>query len=124
MVDLALVYLVADFYEEMQATATEMLTEFNQGAIVFTPMVAGANEWDAKTLGTPIPLSATVMGAESKYWNDLITQSDLKVTSAVFSSVPTMDGLITIDGNQKQIIRIDPLPAAGTTVAWQIFVKG
>lgn len=113
-----------DFYQEMQDTATELLTEFNQGTIQFVPMVNGANEWDAKAEGAPININATVKGAASKYWGDLITQSDLEVTSAVFSQAPTMNGLISIDGSKKQIIQIDPIPAAGTTVAWRIFVKG
>lgn len=108
----------------MQDTATELLTEFNQGVIQFVPMVDGANEWDAKTEGAPIDISATVKGAVSQYWSELITQSDLEVTSAVFSQAPTMDGLISIDGSKKQIIQIDPIPAAGTPVAWRIFVKG
>lgn len=115
---------VADFYQEMQDTATELLTEFNQGVIQFIPVIDGANDWDAKTEGTAINISATVKGAASKYWSDLITQSDLEVTSAVFSQIPKMDGLISIDGSKKQIIQIDPIPAAGITVAWRIFVKG
>lgn len=115
---------MADFYQEMQDTATELLTEFNQGAVQFIPMVGGVNDWDAKTEGAPISISATVKGASSQYWSDLITQSDLEVTAAVFSQTPTIDGLISIDGSKKQIIKIEPIPAAGTTAAWRIFVKG
>lgn len=115
---------MADFYQEMQDTATELLTEFKQGVIQFIPVIDGINDWDAKTEGAPIGISATVRGAASQYWSDLITQSDLEVTSAVFSQAPAMNGLISIDGSKKQIIQIDPIPAAGITVAWRIFVKG
>lgn len=115
---------VADFYTEMQGVATELLTEFNQGVITYIPQVAGANEWDAKTDGTPITLSATSIGAQKQYFSDLITQSDLQITSAVFGSVPDNSGVVTVDGVRRSVIQVDPIPASGTTVAWRIFVKG
>ena len=115
---------MADFYQDMQDTAAELLTEFNQGVIHFIPVVQGPNDWDGVTEGLPVKIEATVKGASAQYWSDLITQSDLEVTAAVFDQVPAINGLVSIDGDKKQIIQIDPIPAAGTTVAWRIFVKG
>lgn len=36
---------------------------------------------------------------------------------------PTISGLMEIDGKEHQIIEVQKLPAAGTTVAYRIFVK-
>lgn len=115
---------VADFYTEMQGVATELLTEFKQGVVTYIPLVAGTNDWDPKTDGTPIPLNATVRGAQKQYFSDLITQSDLQLNAAVFGTVPDNSGVVTIDGARRSVIKVEPIPAAGTTVAWLIFVKG
>ena len=116
---------MADFdYAQMQATASALLSKFNQGVITYIPLVAGTNDWDPKTDGTPVAIDATVSGVQTRYLTDLITQSDLQVTAAVFGSVPTNAGVVTIDGVRRQVIMVEPLPAAGTVVAWRIFVKG
>ena len=115
---------MGDFYTEMQAVASEMLAEFKQGVVTYTPQTAGANEWEPKADGTPLPMDATVQGAEAQYFSDLITQSDMQVTASVFDTVPVMDGFLTLDGTRKEIIKIMPIPAVGTVVAWRIFVKG
>ena len=87
-------------------------------------MVVGANDWDPKTEGTPIPLDAVAFGVSAKYVSDLISQSDIEVTAAVFSEIPTIDGIISTDGINRQIVKVAQIPAAGTPVIWQIFVKG
>ena len=115
---------MGDFYTEMQAVASEMLAEFKQGTVTYTPQIAGANEWDPKTDGTPLPMDATVQGADAMYFSDLITQSDMQVTASVFDTTPVMDGYLTLDGTRKEIIKIMPIPAVGVVVAWRIFVKG
>ena len=113
-----------DFYVEMQAVASEMLAEFKQGVVTYTPQIDPVNEWEPKTDGTPLQMDATVQGAEAKYFSDLITQSDMQVTASVFDTVPVMDGYLTLGGARKEIIKIMPIPAVGTVVAWRIFVKG
>jgi len=76
------------------------------------------------TEGTPIPLDATASGVSKEYVDDLVTASDIQVTSAVFGAMPTIQGRISIDGVSREIIRIKQMPAAGNPVAWVIFVKG
>ena len=115
---------MADFYGDMQATATELLTEFSQGVINYAPKVAGANEWDGDTYGTPIVLKATARGVSARYATDLIKSSDIMITAAVFSVEPDMQGKITIDGKPRQIVQITRIPEAGTALAWRIFVRG
>ena len=115
---------MADFYGDMQATETELLTEFNQGVITYAPKVAGVNEWDGDTYGTPIKLNATARGVSASYVTDLIKSSDTMITAAVFSVEPDMQGKITIDGKPRQIVQIKRTPEAGAAVDWRIFVRG
>lgn len=117
--------LVADFdYGKMQATTSRLMAKFNQGVITYIPLVGGANDWDPSTDGTPVPLDATSMGVQTKYITDLITQSDIQVTAAVFGSVPTNKGVVTLDGVRRSVIMVEQIPATGVVVAWRIFVKG
>lgn len=116
---------MADFdYDKIQATASALLAKFNQGVITYIPTLAGANAWDARIDSTPVTLDATSRGVQTQYLTDLITQSDIQVTAAVFGSVPSNDGVITLDGVRKSVIMAEPIPATGVTVAWRIFVKG
>jgi len=115
---------MADFYGRMTATTSKLMAKFRQGVIEYVPLVAGATEYDPMTEGTPIPLDATASGVSKEYVDDLVSASDIQVTSAVFGATPNMQGRITIDGVSREIIRIKQIPAAGDPVAWMIFVKG
>ena len=115
---------MADFYGDFTDMASELLGEFKQGNIQYLPLVAGATEYDPMTEGTPISLAAVAMGVQSEYVDDLVSASDIQITSAVFGAVPTMQGRITIDGVAREIIRIKQIPAAGNPITWMIFVKG
>lgn len=114
------------FYDEMQGVATELMTEFQQGAVVYShPGADTGDEWNP-TPGTPTSytLKATVRGVQAKYIEDgYISASDLEVTAAVFDVDPVQAGTVTIDGREHQIIRVDALPGAGVTVAWKMFCK-
>ena len=115
-------YPVADFYTDMQGVASELLKEFQQGVITYTPTVS--SDWESPVAGTPIPLDATANGVDKQFLSDLITTSDIDVTTAVFGQDPTIEGKVSIDGVAKEIISVRQIPAAGIPVAWKIFVKG
>jgi len=115
---------VADFYQDMQNTADELMAEFNQGVITYTPVTPDTSGYGAPVEGTPITLDATALGVSQRYLNELITSSDIEVTTAVFEPMPTNDGIIHIDGVQRQIISVKALPSAGIPSVYKIFVKG
>ena len=115
---------VADFYNEMQGTASELLSEFNQGVIQYIPTTAPANDWEDAVDGTPVTLDAVALGPSQKYLSDLITVSDIEITASVFGQTPSNSGRITIDGDEKQIIAVKQIPAAGAPVCWKIWCKG
>ena len=114
------------FYDEMQGVATELLDEFQQGAVVYNhPGEDTGTEWDPQPGSpTPYPLDAAVRGVQSKYLQDgYISASDLQVTAAVFAIDPVQSGTISIDGREHEIIEIQKLPGAGVIVAWRFIVK-
>lgn len=113
-----------DFYADLELTATELLNEFNQGEVNYIPLIPAANDWEDDARGAPVSLKGIARGPSFKYLSDLITQSDIQLTIATFGQAPTKDGIITIDGTEKQIIEIEQVPAAGDPVMWRIFVKG
>lgn len=115
---------VADFYKEMQGIASELLTEFKQGVITYTPSAQPVNGWEPVTESTPTPIDATATGVAKQYIDDLITASDTMLTIKPFGQSPAMNGKITIDGNDRQIIKIKQIPAAGEPIVWMVFVKG
>lgn len=115
---------VADFYEEMQAVGTELLTEFNQGVITYTPVTPDATGYGSPVEGAPVVLNATAIGVSQKYLSETITSSDIEVTMAVIDPAPTIDGFITIDGTRREIISVKPIPSAGTPSVYKVFVKG
>lgn len=111
----------------MQGTASKLLGKFNQGVVEYVQLEqqAGANPYDPVT-SNPVsyPVNATATGVEVQYINDYVTASDTQLNVAVFDVVPNKDGLIKIDGVEKQIIDIRKIPASGLTVSYKIFVKG
>lgn len=112
------------FYDEMQDVATELLTEFKQGTIVYRAQAAGAQPWDPVTYTDTPVIGGTVKGVSQRYVTDLVTTSDLHAILPVFGATPTNAGRLIIDGVERQIISVMPSPAAGTVVCWHVFVKG
>jgi hypothetical protein len=101
------------FYNDMRSVADELLSEFKQGAV---EMVDASN--------TTIALNATVRGVPARHVDgSLVMESDLIVTFAVPSDAPTLQHWIRIDGKLHTIQHIEPLPAAGTTVAYRARVR-
>lgn len=136
---------MADFYGRMTATASRLLDRFQQGDVYYVPLLAGANAWDPKTVGTPVKLKATAKGVSEKYVSDLIMSSDIEVTCGVMQTVwadeytwddliawsdtgapviPANSALVTIDGRELQIVKVMRIPAAGEPIVFKIFCRG
>lgn len=115
---------MADLYERMQGTASRLLDKFNQGVVQYVPPGTPVNDWETATAGAPVTLEAVARGPSQQYLSDLITTSDIQITASVFGQTPSQSGKITIDGVEKQIIKVQQKPAAGTPVCWMIWVKG
>ena len=138
---------MADFYDNMQGVATELLTQFNQGTMSYNYITGGTSPFDGPATVTAGPFKGTATGVAFKYRNDLVTASDIEITAAVFKSPlwddlvvwddaalwnddgvylvePQLNSTVTIDGKERQIIQVRKIPASGTPILFKIFVKG
>lgn len=121
------------FYEEMQGIASGILAEFKQGTVTLqktvpgapdpaTPWLPGAPTTETHDLEATVS-TAYVENASAAYQDgSLIEMSDLIVTCAVPPVAPSLDDGIIIDGKPHTIKQINAIPAAGTPVAFKIFV--
>jgi len=113
------------FYDDMAGVATELLTEFNQGVVQLKRETPGAVDPDQPWV--PVeptvqtwPLDAVVKRVDQRYENGvLIVQTGDMVTFAVPEFEPELTDLLVIDGADRSITNLTPIPAAGTTVAWK-----
>lgn len=114
-------------YDEMQGIASDLLTEFKQGALVYIQMVpvgTGTPDDPAEPISVSHPFNGVVRPVSTKYVDGThIVQTDKQLTMPANVTVPDMDGFVDIDGSRHKIVQIHTLPAAGTTVAYRLFVR-
>lgn len=117
--------IVANFYNRLQGTATNLLTKFNQGVIRHWRAGSNTGSTFNPVIGSPTytTLNATARGVESKYVNDYVSGSDIQVISAVFGLEPTSADKIELNGKLHEIVQVDRIPASGTIIAWRLFLK-
>ncbi|WP_011580560.1 hypothetical protein [Chelativorans oligotrophicus] len=114
-------------YGRMQGTATRLLDRFQQGTVLLkrVTLSPGQNEWDPP-VETPAtyPLKASVRRLHQRYENGvLIVETGDLVTFAVPAVVPELTDTLIIDGVERAITNLTPIPAAGTTVAWKAWCE-
>lgn len=132
----------ADFYQEMQDVATEVLDEFRQGTFLLTKKAAVETNPDEPWLpGVPegedvqYTMSATVRRVERKYVDgELIVGTEDQATLGVMGAPvaggarvlvrPEVGDAVSTDGRPRTIKDVRQLPAAGTPVAWIVFMEG
>lgn len=125
------------FYGDLQGIAAGILKEFRQGTIELsrtttepgnpsTPWIPGESTTVTYTLDAVArAMPDSRIGGQSDIPGTLILASDLLVTAAVHPSVtPQLPDVVTIDGVSHAIKKIEPNPAAGTPVAFVLFVSG
>lgn len=114
---------MAGFYGEMAEMAGELLAEFAQGAVSLSRVTAtpGENPWDPPTeTAVTYPLKATVKRLHQRYENGvLIVETGDMVTFAVPEVVPELTDTLVIDGKERAITNLTPIPPAGTVVAYK-----
>lgn len=102
----------------MQAIATGLLTEFDQGGLSLDKYAAGN-----RPTYTSKPFSGVARGVTADHLTDsMIEASDLVVTLPA-SMPPAMEDRITINGRSHQVVKITRMPAAGIVAAWQVIVR-
>lgn len=114
------------FYEEMRdEVATPLLTEFAQGSVSLKRVTTAAPDpstpWipGAETV-TTYPIKATVRRLHQRYENGvLIVETGDMVMFAVPEVVPVLTDKLVIDGVERVITNLTPIPPAGTVCAWK-----
>lgn len=53
----------------------------------------------------------------------LIVETGDIITCAVFETKPRLTDILVVDGANKSITDIKPIPSAGTVAGWQLFVE-
>lgn len=138
---------MADIYEKLAPVAAKLLTQFKQGEIQFTRVVAGAEiDPDEPWILDPdttylYNIDATVRSVDEKYINGTtISASErMVICPSVMTHIET-DGVpvantvveleiakgdfVTVDGVAKQVIEPFRIPAAGQVIAWNLVIKG
>ena len=114
-------------YSSLAGTATDLLTEFNQGTLKLIKVANGTGS--AFDPGTPTETEydvvGTVKGVDKKYIDGTLIQTgDLEVIINVHATqVPTLKDKISIDGSKYEIIQVSPTPPAGSTIVNKIIVR-
>jgi hypothetical protein len=108
------------FYDDMQAIATEVLTEFAQGVVKYVQIVPGNGPVDNPGPSTrnEFIIPATATGVQFKYvQTGLAVASDLQVIAPIDPRfTPDLKGSVEIDGKPFKIVAVQPIPPAGTPV--------
>ncbi|AVX04341.1 hypothetical protein MXMO3_01816 [Maritalea myrionectae] len=134
------------FYDDMQAVATELLTEFNQGTVTLKRTTPGAPNPDEPW--EPVPdntvtyrLNSTTRAVADKFIDGTtIFATDAMVTASAVMTKTHVDGSpvteveeafeakpgdqISIDGKEVEVIRTMRVPKAGTAIVWKFIVRG
>lgn len=115
------------FYDDMQAIARDVLTQFRQGAVNYVQIVPGNGPVDNPGPATKIrfTIPATATGVQYRYVQlGLAVASDLQVIAPVDPRfVPDMKGMVEVDGKSYKIVAVKPIPPAGTPVVNVLIIR-
>lgn len=114
---------MADPYTKFQKKADKLLTKWKQGTVTLkrATTTPGENPWDPPVeTAVTYTLKATVKRLHQRYENGvLIVQTGDMVTFAVPATVPLITDTLVIDGQERAITNLTPIPPAGTVVAYK-----
>lgn len=113
-------------YARLKSSADRMIGNAAQGTIEIgaTVSVDGVTPLDAPTVTTTwTEYNGVARGVSLKYVDgETILSTDLQLIIEA-DTTASVGGFVRIDGNIRNIIRIDNIPAAGTVVAKRVFVR-
>ena len=116
------------FYNDLRNVASGLLQEFSQGTVeVGRPVtVTGANEWSPPATSVQwTRINAVARGVSQRYVDGVnILATDLQITADMGAYSPQAGDRIRIDGVPASVLRIERIPAAGTAIAYRLFVRG
>lgn len=114
------------FYTDMQAVATDLLTEFDQGGIVVSYATPGGGPAHnpGPTTYADTWTNGAVRGVSRKYIDGVnVVATDLQVTVPGTLTAPTLTDRVKLAGVVHQIVQVIPKPATGTVAAFVLIVR-
>lgn len=111
-------------YAKLQAKVSKLMPKVAQGAVQLkrVPTTPGANPWDPPVEGAPVlfDLDAVVTRLHQRYESGvLIVATGDMVTFAAPAVAPELTDKLVIDGVERAITDLTPIPAAGEPCAWK-----
>lgn len=115
-------------YDDMQAVAKDVLTDFNQGVIQYVAVTPGNGPADNPGPATETPYTltaATARGVQFRYvQNGMAIASDSQITMAVDSRfTPDVKGFVIKDNVRYKIVQVVKKPDAGTVAAYVLIIR-
>ncbi|MGX5827370.1 hypothetical protein [Mesorhizobium sp. 43Arga] len=126
---------MAGFYDEMADMVSELLQPdadggLGQGLVQLKRETPGAVDPDQPWIPVEPTVQTWVLNAvlkrlHQRYENSvLIVETGDMVTFAVAGVVPEITDSIVINGADRAITNLTPIPPAGTVVAWKVWCAG
>lgn len=113
------------FYDDMAEMAAGLLQEFDQGGLVLMRQVPGNGppHNPGPTTWVDKPFAGVAEGVTGEHLKDsLIQSSDLIVTMPGHIH-PTMTDKVQNAGQEYSIVKITPIPAAGTPAVYEVIIR-
>ena len=114
-------------YDDLQAVATELLTEFDQGDVKLIKVSSNSTAPDDHSVQneTSYDLKAVVKGVSAKYLKEgFASVGDLEMTCAVEENIePTINDFVVIKDLRYKIVQDFSVPAAGSVVARKFLLR-
>lgn len=111
------------FYDEMQAMATELLTDFDQGGFALC-VATPTGPAHSPTITYPeTPFAGAVEGVTAQHMKDSLVQAADLAVLMPGTLTPNGADRVKIGGKQHSIVKIIPIPATGTVAAYEVIVR-
>lgn len=116
-------------YDRFRATAARLLTRFDQGGTeaVVQAVVTNPDPLAPPAVNTTVaPVRAVVRGVSAELvasTPDMALGDLVVITDALSGYVPVAGEAVLIDGHQRAILRVEPVPASGAAVIYKFFVR-
>ena len=116
------------FYDRMRSVATRLVTKYNQEGTneIVRVLTPNPDPFLPPTVSTDVvAFPAVVRGVSASLVtaDPNLAATDLQVITDVTHYTPSIDDMVQINGSDRKVIRIDPIPAAGVPCAWRFFVR-
>lgn len=115
-------------YDRFRATATRLVNRFDQGGTnalvrVLTPNPDPRLPPVVSSDVAAFPAVVRGVSADIAAMDPNLVATDLQVVTDVVNYTPSVDDVVRINGTDRKVVRVEPIPAAGDPCAWRFYVR-